>query len=344
MPNPSNRGQTGSFAVGLAATSSEFVAFLDADDFWFPQFLQRHVEAHLNRLLSTSLSCSDLIQVDEERRVLSGTMSGPVFRERDTLAYPSIEADRCIQIDPSAAGLTFAESPGVKCIQPSYSEHPWTATSGMMFRRSALDMIMPKNPDELRICTDWYMFVLCHYLTGSLAIGSALGAYRRHGNNNFASNLIMGSGLPSTPSMLMRQHKTVISVMLNHLISQYDRLATVFPGSDAGRLVRILVTKALREDIPIQDNRLRELLGTRGMLEAETQGQTDLLPPATDAPSLASASAPNSHCDCPSGGAFLSKKDTAAAGCGDDHVFSANCGRNRVHIPLNSASRAQPRA
>src|SRR6185437_4901469 len=42
-----NRGQTASFAAGLEATSGEFVAFLDADDFWFPEFIQRHVEAHL---------------------------------------------------------------------------------------------------------------------------------------------------------------------------------------------------------------------------------------------------------------------------------------------------------
>src|SRR5271155_4617834 len=39
--NTANSGQTTSFAVGLAATNSEFVAFLDADDFWFPEFLHR---------------------------------------------------------------------------------------------------------------------------------------------------------------------------------------------------------------------------------------------------------------------------------------------------------------
>ena len=35
-------------AAGLAATRATFVCFLDSDDLWNPDFLERHLAAHLN--------------------------------------------------------------------------------------------------------------------------------------------------------------------------------------------------------------------------------------------------------------------------------------------------------
>jgi glycosyltransferase involved in cell wall biosynthesis len=277
--NPSNRGQTASFAVGLAATSSEFVAFLDADDFWFPQFLQRHIEAHLNRSFSVSLSCSDLVQVDDERRILSGTLAGPVFEERDARAYSTIDAENSMRIEPGSGGPEFLESLKIKYIHPNYASHPWTATSGMMFRRAVLDIVMPKEPDQLRICTDWFVFVISHYLTGSLAIRSALGAYRRHGNNNFASNPVMGSDVPCAPSAIARHQTAVVSLMIHHLLDHRDRFEAIFPYADMRRLVRILYTMALRENVSIRHRYLHRELGIRGILEANARARLSFLRP-----------------------------------------------------------------
>jgi glycosyltransferase involved in cell wall biosynthesis len=39
-----NRGISATRNLGLQYASSEFVAFLDADDFWYPDFLERHLE------------------------------------------------------------------------------------------------------------------------------------------------------------------------------------------------------------------------------------------------------------------------------------------------------------
>ena len=94
--NTANGGQTTSFSVGLGATNGDFVAFLDADDFWFPEFLHRHVEAHLNRSFSASLSCSDLVQVDHEQRLLSGTYFGRQFEKLQPIA--TIEVDELVRV------------------------------------------------------------------------------------------------------------------------------------------------------------------------------------------------------------------------------------------------------
>jgi len=265
--NASNCGQTASFAMGLAATSGEFVAFLDADDFWFPEFLRRHVEAHLNRAFPVSLSCSDLIQINGDGRVLSGTFwGGPNIEGGQARHVATIDADHSVHLDENGT-VEFREDPKVRYISPAYLDFPWTVTSGMVFRRSALDLIMPRETSALRICTDGYAFVLCHYFTGSLAIGSALGAYRRHGRNSFISNPVMGTNLPTAPSTIKRHHEIIIRVMLQQLLDHHDRFAAVFSVESVRNLLRILFRKSLQYNLSIEDSRLRSAIGTRRMFE-----------------------------------------------------------------------------
>jgi glycosyltransferase involved in cell wall biosynthesis len=264
--NASNCGQTAGFAAGLATTSGEFVAFLDADDFWFPEFLQRHVEAHLNRSFPVSISCSDLLQVNEEGRVLSGTVrGGPNIEERHGRRVSTIDADHTARIGGNGT-VEFRETPNVNYIAPRYLDNR-TVTSGMMLRRSALDLIMPDDPSELRICTDGYVFVICHYFTGSLAISSALGAYRRHGKNNFVSSPVMGTNQPCATPMIKQYDQRIVRVMLRHLLDHHDRFAAEFSDESVRRLVRILFRKSLQYGVSIRDSRLRGVLGARRMLE-----------------------------------------------------------------------------
>jgi glycosyltransferase involved in cell wall biosynthesis len=266
--NTTNSGQTTSFAVGLAATNGEFVAFLDADDFWFPEFLHRHVEAHLNRSFSASLSCSDLVQVDDEQRILAGTWSGPQFEQLVRHSVTTIDADHSMRIDPGTGSLEFFESPNVRYIRSGYLDYPWTATSAMMFRRSALDLVMPKGANDLRINTDCYAFVICHYFTGSFALASALGAYRRHGYNNFANNSVVGINLPcAAPTAQWHSERKIVQAMLHHLLDHYDRFVLAFSDASVRTFVRILFRKSLRYNIAIEDPRLHSVLGTRWMLE-----------------------------------------------------------------------------
>ena len=45
---PKNVGQTGATRAGLKRTNAPFVCFLDSDDLWNEDFLERHLAAHLN--------------------------------------------------------------------------------------------------------------------------------------------------------------------------------------------------------------------------------------------------------------------------------------------------------
>lgn len=270
--SPVNRGQTASFSVGLAAGKGEFVAFLDADDFWFPTFLQQHIEAHLNRDGFVSLSCSDMVQVDGERRVIAGTMGTAAILGKPHL-FDEAHIPRC---DENMTGLHLSGNASIELINPGFREIPWTATSGMMFRRSALDLLMPERPDELRICSDWYIFVLCHYFTGSLLVDSSLGAYRRHRKNNFADNPVI-SFMPSAESAIARHRKVVVRMMLEHLVNQRDKLATIFAGSDVNRLIGILYAETLREGYSASSLPIARTIGLKNAFKIAIKAKSSFL-------------------------------------------------------------------
>ena len=72
-----NGGQIAGFRDGFAATDAPFVAFLDADDVWLPDFLLAHLSAHLNATHTAALSSCDLFLIDRDRQLLRGTYLRP---------------------------------------------------------------------------------------------------------------------------------------------------------------------------------------------------------------------------------------------------------------------------
>ena len=69
----SNRGQAGAIRRGLADLDTPFVCFLDADDYWYPEFVARHLAAHLNADFPVAVTFCDSHIVDAQGRMLAGT-------------------------------------------------------------------------------------------------------------------------------------------------------------------------------------------------------------------------------------------------------------------------------
>lgn len=181
IARPENGGQMATMMEGLDATSSPFVAFLDADDFWHPAFLERHVLAHMSRRGLAALSCSDLAIVDAAGTQLSG--GKPNFIETDPRRRnaETITAEEVLD-DETRVFVRRTTSPG----------WIWSATSGMMFRRTVLTVIRPIRPDRIRICADYYLAKGSHVLGGTVRIERSLGYYRMHGSNGFARYMLLG--------------------------------------------------------------------------------------------------------------------------------------------------------
>ena len=177
-----NGGQMMTMLEGLDATSSPFVAFLDADDLWHSAFLERHVLAHMSSRGIAAVSCSNLAVVDADGTQLSG--GKPNFFSTDP-RQPHLQD--LVTEEVLDAETHFFIAPGLM------PEWIWCATSAMMFRRTVLETLRPARPEQLRICADLYLARGAHMLGGTVRIERSLGCYRLHGKNGFARNSLLGA-------------------------------------------------------------------------------------------------------------------------------------------------------
>jgi hypothetical protein len=169
--------------AGVDATTAPFVAFLDADDLWAPDFLERHVDAHLSQVGQAAVSTSDLAMIDSDGLLISG--GRPTFHLIDfddpEIAYVA----RAERIGDETRTFVARSVPGTWI---------WSATSGLMFRRSAIEALRPIHPERIRICADAYLVKIAHLLGGTVRIERSLGWYRMHGSNNYTRNAFFGDG------------------------------------------------------------------------------------------------------------------------------------------------------
>ena len=167
-----NAGQMATMLAGMAATTGSFVAFLDGDDFWIPDFVDCHVRAHLSPFGTAAISCSNLAIVDAEGVLLSG--SWPSFLAND----PGQLKKRRRHLSVPAGGESDETLVFVK---PGVTTWIWSATSGMMFRRDVVEAIKPVDPGRVRINADNYIARLAQMIGGSVILRRTLGCYRLHG-------------------------------------------------------------------------------------------------------------------------------------------------------------------
>ena len=242
IPRRDNRGQMATMLEGLDATSGPFVAFLDADDLWHPAYLERHVLAHMSMRGLAAVSCSNLAVIDAEGTQLSGARpnfnsSDPRMLRHQTQSPAAVPEDAAVTEEVLDVETRVFVAPGTS------SRWIWSATSAMMFRRAALEILRPARPERLRICADRYFVVGAHLLGGTVRIERSLGCYRVHDSNGFARNKLLGSG-----SALGRLAREIVVAsdeeFVRSLCDNAELLrATLSPGRVAQLLIKHLGPK-----------------------------------------------------------------------------------------------------
>lgn len=176
-----NGGQMAAMLTGIDNCKDAFVAFVDDDDMWLPDFLECHLQAHLSKHGLAAISCSDMIIVDEEDTVLAGGF--PPFYKNHMRGEKTLHADLAVP-GYAETELTFVEA--------GHEAWIWSATSGMMFRRQLINLMRPENPENVKICADDYWARAAHMLGGTVRINRPLTCYRIHANNGWASSTFVG--------------------------------------------------------------------------------------------------------------------------------------------------------
>jgi glycosyltransferase involved in cell wall biosynthesis len=144
-----NGGQASAFNFGLARAQAEIVAFLDADDYWFPGKLQR-IAAEFEKNPQAGMVYHNLCRRDSSGELRDGGFAG-------------------------VSGFLPDSRKALLC----YDLHP---TSTLAFRRSIVERLLPV-PEELVIQADAHFSALAIFLAPVVYISEPLTVYRVHGSN-----------------------------------------------------------------------------------------------------------------------------------------------------------------
>jgi GT2 family glycosyltransferase len=155
-----NGGHAAAFNTGFASSRGEIVLFLDADDYLYPNAISEIVDAWED----------DTVQVQFRLHIVDEDM-----QVRDVFPPPELPFD--------SGDVTQ------KLLQRG--RYQTTVTSGLAFKRSALNVIMPVPEADFRQGADGYLVTVAPLHGKVTSIDACLGAYRIHGANHsvFAEKL-----------------------------------------------------------------------------------------------------------------------------------------------------------
>lgn len=212
-----NVGQTGATRRGLAATRGTFVCFLDSDDLWHEDFLERHLAAHLNETYAVGFTACNARLIDAQGKLIAGCVywfgKDRASADRDR-AFAPIDPARVPKIDVAAGTARWQKQSPYRLYTKRAVHWVWVSTSSMMFRRSLVNLVFPDDDETFRLHMDFYVVVMAQMVAGSLLIDEALYSYRLHGRNGAADNPVLGGRL----HLSSRNWGNTYSVMLDRML------------------------------------------------------------------------------------------------------------------------------
>jgi glycosyltransferase involved in cell wall biosynthesis len=240
----SNLGQMAAIKAGVENSTGAFIVFLDADDVLLPHFVERHVEAHLNGSYSAGITASDTIQIDENDQILETTFH-TLIKHRTTQPHNPIKPIAASAMARVGSSVTIkATELQWRLHYISREMHGWhvVAMSSMMFRRPLVELILPDDTGEVRICADYYLVVYGHQIAGTVTIGERLSYFRLHQRNHFSVNPVMGGmHQPGFFSTTIRQK--IEHAIARHAGKYVRKMGTIIGSGISKRIIRLLVPR-----------------------------------------------------------------------------------------------------
>lgn len=225
-----NQGQTAAFRTGFAASSGEYVVFLDADDILLPSFVETHIYVHLSLRTAVGFTSSDMLQSRDGRVVRTSwiTFSDYVASGRGSRREGLRPVDRVLNdlwpfeqppLDDVEARVHFVDPHNI-------TGWVYSPTSGNCFRRDALGLFLGDGPVmELRHHGDTYLNKGVCLLSGVALIDAPLTVYRIHGGKGFASHAELSGVHSAEPVKGFNAEYFAWRALVDRLIDDVEHLA-----------------------------------------------------------------------------------------------------------------------
>ena len=237
-----NAGQTGATRRGLAETRATFVCFLDSDDLWNDDFLERHLAAHLNETYAVGFTACNARLIDGQGALIAGCVywfgKDRARADRDQ-AFAPVDPTRVPSINTTKGTADWRSQTPYRLYTKRVVHWVWVSTSSMMFRRSLIDLVFPDDDEVYRLHMDFYIVVMAQMVAGSLLIDEALYSYRLHGRNGAADNPVLGGRL----HLSSRNWGNTYSVMLDRMLGVMQRDSERFIGALGERQYRRMLLR-----------------------------------------------------------------------------------------------------
>ena len=156
LASAENRGQAAAFNRGVEAARGDVICFLDSDDIWLPDKVERVIQALVGS--RAGLILHPMVVVDD--------------RGRELQQIPSFTAFEQGWIAPRVVRRG--------------GRWRWMPASGVVTRGEIARMVFPMPEEGFRTAADTFALVLAPLLTEVRCLDEVLGRYRRHGANAFA--------------------------------------------------------------------------------------------------------------------------------------------------------------
>lgn len=235
-----NVGQTGATRRGLAETRAMFVCFLDSDDLWNADFLERHLAAHLNETYAVGFTACNARLINGQDELIAGGMywfgKDRARVDRDQ-AFVPLDAARVPAIDTARGTAGWQNQTPYRLYTKRVVHWVWVSTSSMMFRRSLIDLVFPEDDEAFRLHMDFYIVVMAQMVAGSLLIEEALYSYRLHGRNGAADNPVLGGRLHLSSRNWGNTHAHMLDRMFAAMIKDKERFVTALGDRQYRRMV-----------------------------------------------------------------------------------------------------------
>jgi hypothetical protein len=140
-------GQLKAIATGLSLGSNPFVLMLDADDCLTDDALDVHLSWHLNSRVPVAFTSGRVQVIDEVGRPVAGCMDNLIWL--DNVSFLS-ELPRCDGYRRPSAKFDTPPASFIKQDPSTLGRWFWSPTSGMMFRRSAMEIVLPDRIERKR--------------------------------------------------------------------------------------------------------------------------------------------------------------------------------------------------